>query len=107
VRSVILAVGAGIAFSMSSVFTKTVAVDWSRHVSLADLSSLAAIGVFATAGMLLSQASYRGAGLEAPLATLTVVNPVGSASRCSVRPSATARPAPRSPWAAASSRRAV
>lgn len=80
VRSILLAVGAGIAFSMSSVYTKTVAVDWSRHVSLADLSSLAAIGVFATAGMLLSQASYRGAGLEAPLATLTVVNPVVAAA---------------------------
>ncbi|MEU9138729.1 DMT family transporter [Streptomyces sp. NPDC048404] len=80
VRSVLLAVAAGIAFSMSSVFTKTVAVDWSRHVSLADLSSLAAIGAFATAGMLISQASYRGAGLEAPLATLTVVNPVVAAA---------------------------
>ncbi|MET8134343.1 DMT family transporter [Streptomyces sp. NPDC005251] len=80
VRSVLLAVAAGIAFSMSSVFTKTVAVDWSQHVSLADLSSLAAIGVFATAGMLISQASYRGAGLEAPLATLTVVNPVVAAA---------------------------
>ncbi|MEU4085655.1 DMT family transporter [Streptomyces aureus] len=80
VRSVLLAVAAGIAFSMSSVFTKTVAVDWSRQVSLADLSSLAAIGAFATAGMLISQASYRGAGLEAPLATLTVVNPVVAAA---------------------------
>ncbi|WP_328552146.1 DMT family transporter [Streptomyces sp. NBC_00358] len=80
VRAVLLAVASGIAFSMSSVFTKTVAVDWSRHVSLADLSSLAAIGAFATAGMLLSQASYRGAGLEAPLATLTVVNPVVAAA---------------------------
>ncbi|MFJ6836835.1 DMT family transporter [Streptomyces sp. NPDC091209] len=80
VRSVLLAVAAGVAFSMSSVFTKTVAVDWSQHVSLADLSSLAAIGVFATAGMLISQASYRGAGLEAPLATLTVVNPVVAAA---------------------------
>jgi hypothetical protein len=80
VRSVLLAVAAGIAFSMSSVFTKTVAVDWSQHVSLANLSSLAAIGAFATAGMLISQASYRGAGLEAPLATLTVVNPVVAAA---------------------------
>ncbi|WRZ89081.1 DMT family transporter [Streptomyces sp. NBC_01007] len=80
VRSVLLAVAAGVAFSMSSVFTKTVAVDWSEHVSLADLSSLATIGVFATAGMLISQASYRGAGLEAPLATLTVVNPVVAAA---------------------------
>jgi len=80
VRSVLLAVAAGIAFSMSSVFTKTVAVDWSRQVSLSDLSSLGAIGVFATAGMLLSQASYRGGGLAAPLSTLTVVNPVVAAA---------------------------
>ncbi|MER5467640.1 DMT family transporter [Streptomyces sp. NPDC002685] len=80
VRSVLLAVAAGIAFSMSSVFTKSVTVDWSQHVSLANLSSLGAIGVFATAGMLISQASYRGAGLEAPLATLTVVNPVVAAA---------------------------
>jgi drug/metabolite transporter (DMT)-like permease len=80
VRSVLLAVAAGIAFSMSSVFTKTVAVDWSQQASLADLSSLGVIGVFATAGMLLSQASYRGGGLAAPLATLTVVNPVVAAA---------------------------
>lgn len=75
-----LAVGSGIAFSMSSVFTKTVAVDWSHKVSLSDFPSLALIGVFATAGMLLSQASYRGGGLAAPLATLTVVNPVVAAA---------------------------
>ncbi|MFE9768776.1 DMT family transporter [Streptomyces sp. NPDC005808] len=80
VRSVLLAVAAGIAFGMSSVFTKTVAVDWTNQVSLADLPSLAVIGVFATAGMLLSQASYKDAGLAAPLATLTVVNPVMAAA---------------------------
>ncbi|MEU1530062.1 DMT family transporter [Streptomyces fagopyri] len=80
VRSVLLAVGSGTAFSMSSVFTKTVAVDWAHHVSLSDLPSLALIGVFATAGMLLSQAAYRGGGLAAPLATLTVVNPVVAAA---------------------------
>lgn len=80
VRSVLLAVAAGIAFGMSSVFTKTVAVDWTNQVSLSDLPSLAVIGVFATAGMLLSQASYKGAGLAAPLATLTVVNPVMAAA---------------------------
>ncbi|GGN58325.1 membrane protein [Streptomyces albiflavescens] len=80
VRSVLLAVAAGIAFSMSSVFTKTVAVDWSQQTSLSDVSSLAVIGVFATGGMLLSQASYRGGGLAAPLATLTVVNPVVAAA---------------------------
>lgn len=80
VRSVLLATASGIAFGMSSVFTKTVAVDWSGGVAAADLPSLAAIGVLATAGLMLSQASYRGAGLAAPLATLTVVNPVVAAA---------------------------
>ncbi|MEU1515012.1 DMT family transporter [Streptomyces sp. NPDC005811] len=80
VRSMLLATASGIAFGMSSVFTKTVAVDWTDGVSTADVPSLAVIGVLATAGMLLSQASYRGAGLAAPLATLTVVNPVVAAA---------------------------
>lgn len=80
VRSVLLAAAAGVAFGMSSVFTKTVAVDWAGGVSLADVPSLTVIGVLATAGMLLSQASYRGAGLAAPLATLTVVNPIVAAA---------------------------
>jgi drug/metabolite transporter (DMT)-like permease len=80
VRSLLLATASGIAFGMSSVFTKTVAVDWTGGVSTADLPSLAVIGVLATAGMLLSQASYKGGGLAAPLATLTVVNPVVAAA---------------------------
>ncbi|MFJ8105910.1 DMT family transporter [Streptomyces sp. NPDC096132] len=80
VRSMLLATASGIAFGMSSVFTKTVAVDWTDGVSTADVPSLAVIGVLATAGMLLSQAAYRGAGLAAPLATLTVVNPVVAAA---------------------------
>lgn len=80
VRSMLLATASGIAFGMSSVFTKTVAVDWTGGVSAADVPSLAVIGALATAGMLLSQAAYRGAGLAAPLATLTVVNPVVAAA---------------------------
>ncbi len=80
VRSILLATASGVAFGMSSVFTKTVAVDWSGGVSAGDLPSMAVIGVLATAGLLLSQASYRGAGLAAPLATLTVVNPVVAAA---------------------------
>ncbi|MET9971815.1 DMT family transporter, partial [Streptomyces sp. NPDC006356] len=80
VRSMLLATGSGIAFGMSSVFTKVVAVDWNGGVSMADVPALATIGVFATVGMLLSQAAYRGAGLAAPLATLTVVNPVVAAA---------------------------
>jgi hypothetical protein len=80
VRSMLLATASGIAFGMSSVFTKTVAVDWTGGVSAADLPSLAVIGVLATAGMLLSQAAYKGGGLAAPLAALTVVNPVVAAA---------------------------
>ncbi|MBT3154992.1 DMT family transporter [Streptomyces sp. CHD11] len=80
VRSILLATASGVAFGMSSVFTKTVAVDWTGGVSAANVPSLAVIGVLATAGMLLSQASYRGAGLAAPLAMLTVVNPVVAAA---------------------------
>jgi drug/metabolite transporter (DMT)-like permease len=79
VRGILLATASGIAFGMSSVFTKTVTVDWADGIAAGDLPSLAAIGVFAVAGVLLSQASYRGAGLAAPLATLTVVNPVVAA----------------------------
>ncbi|MFJ6561167.1 DMT family transporter [Streptomyces sp. NPDC091412] len=80
VRSVLLATGSGIAFGMSSVFTKTVTVDFTDGIATSELPSLAAIGVLATAGILLSQASYRGGGLAAPLATLTVVNPVMAAA---------------------------
>lgn len=80
VRSILLAIASGVAFGMSSVFTKTVAVDWADGLAAADVPSLAVIGVLATAGILLSQASYRGAGLAAPLATLTVVNPVVAAA---------------------------
>ncbi|MDG4865099.1 DMT family transporter, partial [Streptomyces sp. T-3] len=80
VRSMILAGAAGVAFGIASVFTKTVAVDWTSSAPLRELPSLAVIAVLATGGMLLSQASYRGAGLAAPLATLTVVNPVVAAA---------------------------
>lgn len=80
VRSVLLATASGIAFGMSSVFTKTVAVDWTGGVAASDLPSLGVIAVFAIAGVLLSQAAYQGGGLAAPLATLTVVNPVVAAA---------------------------
>ncbi|WP_238440214.1 DMT family transporter [Streptomyces sp. TR1341] len=77
VRSVLLATAAGIAFGMSSVFTKSVTVGWDGDLdSSGTLFSLALIAVFSVAGVLLSQASYGGGGLAAPLATLTVVNPV-------------------------------
>ncbi|MGW0858621.1 DMT family transporter, partial [Streptomyces sp. NPDC002690] len=78
-RSVVLATGAGVAFGMASVFTKTVAVEWTSGALGEGLPSLVVIAVFAAAGLLLSQAAYRGAGLTAPLATVTVVNPVVAA----------------------------
>ncbi|MEU6510956.1 DMT family transporter [Streptomyces sp. NPDC046942] len=80
VRSVLLATASGVAFGMSSVFTKTVAEDWTRGVDPVDLPWLGLIGVFAVAGVALSQASYRGGGLAAPLSTQTVVNPVLAAA---------------------------
>ncbi|MBH5333596.1 DMT family transporter [Streptomyces pactum] len=77
VRGVLLATAAGTAFGISSVFTKNVALSWSWESWTGDaLPSLVMIGVLSGAGVLLSQASYRGTGLAAPLATATVVNPV-------------------------------
>ncbi|MFK4226689.1 DMT family transporter [Streptomyces sp. NPDC019890] len=80
IRSVLLAASAGVAFGIASVFTKTVAVDWSWSAPAAQWPSLLVIAVLACGGLLLSQASYRGAGLAAPLATVTVVNPVVAAA---------------------------
>ncbi|MEU3187961.1 DMT family transporter [Streptomyces sp. NPDC006923] len=80
VRSVLLAAAAGAAFGIASVFTKTVAVDWTSGSPSAQVPNLLVIAVLAVVGLLLSQASYRGAGLAAPLATVTVVNPVVAAA---------------------------
>ncbi|MGW4162659.1 DMT family transporter [Streptomyces sp. NPDC004788] len=79
-RGVVLATAAGIAFGIASVFTKTVAVDFRLDAPLAQWPSLLVLSALAVTGLLLSQASYRGAGLAAPLATLTVVNPVVAAT---------------------------
>ncbi|MDX3068570.1 MULTISPECIES: DMT family transporter [Streptomyces] len=79
-RSVVLATGAGIAFGIASVFTKTVAVEWTTGAVTSGLPTLLVIAGLAAAGLLLSQAAYRGAGLTAPLATVTVVNPVVAAA---------------------------
>ncbi|KAB7846610.1 DMT family transporter [Streptomyces mobaraensis] len=80
VRGVLLATAAGVAFGMGSVFTKAAAEDVTGHRTEALLPTLAITAVLASAGMVLSQASYRGAGLAAPLATVTVVNPVVAAA---------------------------
>ncbi|PVE06187.1 DMT family transporter [Streptomyces scopuliridis] len=80
VRSMLLAGAAGAAFGVASVFTKTVAMDWTSEAPTAQAPSLVVIAVLAACGLLLSQAAYRGAGLAAPLATVTVVNPVVAAA---------------------------
>ncbi|MFG3409146.1 DMT family transporter [Streptomyces sp. NPDC048142] len=79
-RSIVLATGAGAAFGMASVFTKTVAVEWTSGSLRSGVLPLLVIAVLAAAGLFLSQAAYRGAGLTAPLATVTVVNPVVAAA---------------------------
>ncbi|MBT2384714.1 DMT family transporter [Streptomyces sp. ISL-11] len=80
VRGVVLACAAGVAFGMASVFTKAVAEDWTARQTGSLVPTVVTIGLLASAGMLLSQASYRGAGLAAPLATVTVVNPAVAAA---------------------------
>lgn len=82
-RSVLLAAAAGTSFGMASVFTKSVAEDFRLDQPSgagALWPQLGAIAVLAVGGLLLSQAAYRGAGLTAPLATVTVVNPVVAAA---------------------------
>lgn len=79
-RSVVLAAAAGVSFGMASVLTKAVAEEWTPRAPLAEWTGLLVLSAFAVTGLLLSQASYRGAGLAAPLATVTVVNPVVAAA---------------------------
>lgn len=79
-RAVLLAAAAGTAFGMASVFTKSVAESFDLAALAPLWPDLAAIAVLATGGLLLSQAAYRGAGLTAPLAAVTVVNPVVAAT---------------------------
>ncbi|MFF5931715.1 DMT family transporter [Streptomyces hydrogenans] len=79
-RGVALAAAAGVAFGVASVFTKAVAEEWTADAPLAEWGSALVLSALAVTGLLLSQASYRGAGLAAPLATVTVVNPVVAAT---------------------------
>lgn len=73
------ATAAGISFGVSSALTQTVAVDVSGDgiVGLLRTASVVVV-VLVTCGLLFSQAAYR-AGLGAPLATVTSVNPITAA----------------------------
>lgn len=79
-RAVALAAGAGVAFGVASVFTKIVTEELGTRSWGGALPGLLMVAGPAVAGLLMSQASYRGAGLTAPLATVTVVNPVVAAA---------------------------
>jgi hypothetical protein len=68
-RSLLLAGASGAAFAMASVFTKAVITSFS-------LSMAAVVAVFAIGGYVLGQFSYTDAGLAAPLAMVSVSNPV-------------------------------
>ncbi len=80
VRSVALATAAGVSFGTASVGVKALADDWILQAPVAGAPVAALIAGFAAAGMGTSQASYRGGGLAAPLATATVVNPAVAAA---------------------------
>jgi hypothetical protein len=78
-RSLLFAVAAGLAFGVGSALTQTVAVRFTTAgvAGLLTPSTVAVVG-FAAGGFLLAQASYRGSGLGAPLAILTLVNPAAA-----------------------------
>jgi hypothetical protein len=72
-RSVLLAGASGTAFGVSSVITKSVLVSFS-------VAGAVTVAVLAVSGYLLGQASYRGGGLAAPLAMVSVGNPAVAAT---------------------------
>ena len=73
-RSLLLSGAAGVSFGIASVLTKTLLTG----TALSRTSALTAVAIagLSAAGQVLSQRSYRGAGLAAPLAMVSVVNPV-------------------------------
>jgi hypothetical protein len=71
-RSLSYAAASGTAFGVASVLVKTQTVDLTALV----WPALIVIALLAGAGLLFGQLSYRGAGLAAPLATVSVTNPL-------------------------------
>jgi hypothetical protein len=71
-RSLALAAGSGIAFALASVFTKALISSFSVMMALI-------VVVLAVAGYVYGQLSYKGVGLSAPLAMVSVSNPVVAA----------------------------
>jgi len=79
-RAVLLAAAAGVAFGISSVFSKAmIAAFTDGGAGAVSLFQTGMVVLLAAGGYLLSQFSYRGAGLAAPLATVSVTNPLVAA----------------------------
>ena len=79
VRAVLLAAAAGVAFGISSVLSKAVMATFTASgVDAISLFIVTMVVIFSVVGYLLGQLSYKGAGLAAPLATVSVTNPVAA-----------------------------
>ena len=80
-RAMLLGAAAGIAFGIASVLSKAVLAAFTTGGAGAVSPTAASLVVaFAVTGYLLGQLSYRGAGLAAPLATVSVTNPLVAAA---------------------------
>jgi drug/metabolite transporter (DMT)-like permease len=79
-RAVLLAGAAGVVFGIASVLTKAVMASFTSSGASAISPYLTTmVVIFSISGYLLGQLSYKGAGLAAPLATVSVTNPVAAA----------------------------
>jgi hypothetical protein len=81
VRSLLLAGASGAAFGVASVLVKSEMVGIAAGgVGAVSVPAMTTIALLAVGGMLIGQLSYRGVGLAAPLAMVSVANPVVAAS---------------------------
>lgn len=78
-RCLLAATAAGFAFATASALTQTV-TQQARHGGVSALVSplTLVLATMALSGLLLSQFAYRNSGLGAPLAALTLANPIAS-----------------------------
>ncbi|MEV0895760.1 DMT family transporter [Actinoplanes sp. NPDC049802] len=79
-RAVLLAAAAGAAFGIASVLSKAVLAAFTTGgPGAVSVTAATLVGAFAVTGYVIGQLSYRGAGLAAPLATVSVTNPLVAA----------------------------
>jgi drug/metabolite transporter (DMT)-like permease len=79
-RAVLLAAAAGVAFGIGSVMSKAILGEITeRGIGSVSWLVVGVVVLLSGGGYLLGQLSYQGAGLAAPLATVSVTNPVVAA----------------------------